>query len=412
MFSGYNIYQKKGTYYTDKFGKKELCDRDILIASGDSHAKSWFIIPEVSLLHPDFKIETEQGNITVYLDDKQSSKDFYCTKTKDYECTEYPINFKKAQTSHYIIHKYKGASIKYYTKENYRKLVKSRHIKKSDKISILGINPMGDIFTEDHAKYDSDSDSFSNMDSYYDNVLFKPTSPMGIVVNDRTKYYPDWYKEIIEEFVNATTIRSKLFYAMNLLEKTKENFSELTYADVDNERIKLPIVQIKMIGPCAGWQARFDEHSYITVELTNEGVRYYVNTTAGSGNYNWYIDDIDEAIEKATSEFHFGKGRTKDIRTMTLDFVPSGYGDCKSNYNSRQKYVDKWKIDNKFKPKERFMFSMDGRVANVYAENEVSALEKAKKYADKCNFKNVERFDENKSQRETFHYNIYGINIT
>lgn len=89
----------------------------------------------------------------------------------------------------------------------------------------------------------------------------------------------------------------------------------------------------------------------------------------------------------------------------------SGYGDCKSNYNSRQKYVDKWKIDNNFKPNERFMFSMDGRIANVYAENEISALEKARKYADECNFKNVERFDENKSQRETFHYNIYGLNI-
>ena len=166
-----------------------------------------------------------------------------------------------------------------------------------------------------------------------------------------------------------------------------------------------------MIGPCAGWQARFDESSYITLELTNEGIRYYVNTSAGSGTYNWYIDDIDEAIEKATSEFHFRKGTTKDIRTITLDFVPSGYGDCKSNYNSRQKYIDKWKIDNKFKHKERFIFSMDGRIANVYAENEISALEKARKYADECNFKNVERLDENKSQRETFHYNIYGLNI-
>jgi hypothetical protein len=57
------------------------------------------------------------------------------------------------------------------------------------------------------------------------------------------------------------------------------------------------------------------------------------------------------------------------------------------------------------------MFSIDGRVANVYAENEISALEKARKYADENNFKNVERFDESKSQRETFHYNIYGINI-
>lgn len=57
------------------------------------------------------------------------------------------------------------------------------------------------------------------------------------------------------------------------------------------------------------------------------------------------------------------------------------------------------------------MFSINGRVANVYAENEISALEKARKYADECNFKSVERFDENKSQRETFHYNIYGLNI-
>lgn len=411
MFSGYNIYQKKGTYYTDKFGKKELCNSDKLIASSDLHTTSWFIIPEVSLLHPDFKIETKLDTITVYLDNKQSSKDFYCTKTKDYECTEYPINFKKAQTSHYIIHKYKGASIKYYTKENYKKLVKSGHIKKSDKISILGINPMGDIFTEDLAKYDYGSDSFSNMDSYNDCVLFKPTSPMGIVVNDRTKYYPCWYKELIKSFVNATTIRSKLFHAIVLLEKTKENFYELTYADVDNERVKLPVVQIKMSGPCDGWQGRFDEYSYITLELTNDGVRYYVNTSAGSGTYNWYIDDIDEAIEKATSEFLFGIGHNRDIRTMTLDFVPSGYGDCKSNYNSYQKYVNKWKIDNKFKPNERFMFSIDGRVANVYAENEVSALKKAKKYADKCNFKKVERFDENKSQRETLYYKTNGINI-
>lgn len=411
MFSGYNIYQKKGTYYTDKFGKKELCEDDKLIASGDLYTTSWFITPEVSLLHPDFKIETKLNNITVYLDKEQSSKDFYCTKTKDYECIKYPINFKKAQTSHYIIHKYKGASIKYYTKEDYRKLVRAGRVKKSDKISILGINPMGDIFTEDRAEYDYDSDTFSNMDNYWDSVLFKPTSPMGIVVNNRTKYYPSWYKELIESFVNATTIRSKLFHAINLLEKTKENFFELTYADVDNERIKLPIIQVKMSGPCDGWRGSFDEYSYITLELTTEGVRYYVNTSAGSGTRDWYADNIDDAVERATSEFLFGRGHNKDIKTMTLDFIPSGYGNCHSNYESYHKYVDKWKADNKFKPKERFMFSMDGRVANVYAENEVSALEKVKKYADKCNFKNIERFDEDKSQEETFYYRTEGINI-
>lgn len=203
MFSGYTIYQKKGTYYTDKFGKKVLCDSDKLIASRDLYTSVWFIEPEMSLLHPDFKIETKLDNITVYLDNKQSSKDFYCVKiTHDKthpelfldKVEDYPLSFKKAKTSHYIIHKYKGASIKYYTKEDYRKLVKTGRIKKSDKISILGINPMGDIFTEDLAKYDYDSDSFSSMDSYGDCVLFKPTSPMGIVVKDTVKYFPKWYR--------------------------------------------------------------------------------------------------------------------------------------------------------------------------------------------------------------------------
>lgn len=425
MFSGYIIYQKKGTYYTDKFGKKVLCDSNKLIANGDLYTSFWFIEPEMTLLHPDFKIETKLDNITVYLDNKQSSKDFYCvkiTRDKNYpklfldKVEEYPLSFKKVNKTPYNIHKYTGSSLKFYTKEEFRGLVEKGHkFKSTDKVYVLGINPLGSVYDETYAKYDYESDTFSGMDNGLD-VFTKPTSPMGIVVKDTVKYFPKWFRDDIYNFNRAKSIHAKIANAIYLLEANMEQYSELTYACVDNEKIKLPFIKIHMTGPTAGWEGRFDEDSYITLKETSDGLKYYVDYSMGSGCHQQFFDDADEAMDIACEAFYWKEWKNKigwirDIRTVELQFEPSGYGDCKANYNARSQFVNQWKANNHFVPKKRFMFSMDGRVANVYAENEVSALEKVKKYADKRNFKKIERFDEDKSQRETFYYNTNGINI-
>lgn len=425
MFSGYIVYQKKGSTRINKFGEKVVCDGDYHIASKDLSTPGtfWYINPEVELVHPDFKILEEDGTITVSLPNSYSSKDFYCVKiTRDKthpelfldKVEEYPLSFKKVNKTPYKIHKYVGASVKYYTKEEYRDLIKSGYkFKKTDKFSVLGINPMGDIYTEDSAKYNYEDDTFSGMDNYRE-VLCKPTSPMGIIVEDTIKYYPKWYRNLINNFVNAKTICSKINHAVDLLEATKEHISELTYANVDGEKFKLPFIKIWMTGPTETWHGLFDEGSYITLKETDDGIKFHVYTSCGSGYKRCFVDDVKTAMSRATMEFesHYvpGLGRKRDVRTIELRSEPSGFGGCKANYKAWEQFVNQWKADNHFKPKERFMYSIDDRPVNVYAYNEESALEKAKDFANKNNYKKVEKYKE-RFLMTTFNAQTNGINI-
>lgn len=424
MFSGYIIYQKQGSTRINKFGERVVCEMDYYIASKELFLPGnfWHIDPEVELVHPDFKILEENGTITVSLPNSYSPKDFYCVKiTHDKSDPEsfldkvekYPLSFEKVNKTPYKIHKYVGASVKYYTKEDYRDLIKSGHkFKKTDKFSVLGINPMGDIYTENSAKYNYEDDTFSGMDNYRE-VLFKPTSPMGIIVEDTIKYYPKWYRGLINNFVNAKTLRSKISHAADLLEATKEHISELTYANVDGEKFKLPFIKIWMTGPTETWHGLFDEGSYITLKETDRGVKFYVYTSCGSGNKCWFVDDVETAMSRATSEFDYKYvpgGWRRDVRTIELRSEPSGFGGCRANYKAWEQFVGQWKADNHFKPKERFMYSIDDRPVNVYAYNEESALEKAKAFADKNNYKKVEKYKE-RFLTTTFDVQTNGINI-
>jgi hypothetical protein len=111
-------------------------------------------------------------------------------------------------------------------------------------------------------------------------------------------------------------------------------------------------------------------------------------------------------------ESHYvpGLGRERDVRTIELRSEPSGFGGCKANYKAWEQFVNQWKADNHFKPKERFMYSIDDRPVNVYAYNEESALEKAKDFADKNNYKKVEKYKE-RFLMTTFNAQTNGINI-
>ena len=426
MFSGYNIYQKKGSTRINKLGEKVVCERDYLIASKDIALPGtcWYIDPEVKLVHPDFKILEKDGTITVSLPNSYSSKNFYCvkiTRDKNYpescldKVEEYPLSFKKVNKTPYKIHKYTGSSIKFYTKEEFRGLVEKGHkFKSTDKTYVLGINPSGSVYDETYAKYDYESDTFSGMDNELD-VLTKPTSPMGIVVKDTVKYFPKWFRDDIYNFNRAKSIHARIANAIYLLEANKEQYSELAYACVDNEKIKLPFIKIHMTGPTAGWNGRFDEESVITLKETSDGLKYYVDYSMGSGCHQQFFDNADEAMDIACEAFYWKEwkhkiGWIRDVRTVELQFEPSGYGDCKVNYNARSQFVNQWKANNHFVPKERFMFKVDDRPIAVYASDKSAALIKAQEYAEKMHYKIVEDF-EPRYPTEDMKYRSHCINI-